>query len=92
VTDLLIGSVNSQINLQPLFDLTRSLSFTMPGLTPGDYHIIVRTDVNNNIFETNETNNTTASASRMFIDLPELPFEVLLNDTLFNLADNTTGF
>lgn len=87
VTDPLIGSVNSQINIQSQFNLQRSLSFVMPGLTPGDYFFIVRTDVNNNIFETNETNNTAASQNPIFIDLPELPLEVLLEDTLFNLAD-----
>ncbi len=87
VTDLLIGSVFSQINIQPLFELNRSITFPLPGLTPGHYHVIVRTDVSNNINETSETNNQNATQNTLFIDVPDLPFEVLTNDTLFNMTD-----
>ena len=87
VTDLLIGSVSNNINIFPATELARSLTFKVPGLTPGNYYLIAKTDVSNNIFETNENNNTTVSLYTIYIDLPELPIEVLLNDTLRNLEE-----
>lgn len=87
VTDLLAGSVFTTINISPQFEINRSVTFKLPGLTPGDYHAIIRTDVANNIFETDETNNESASLSTLFMDVPELQLKVLLDDTLFNLAE-----
>jgi subtilase family serine protease len=87
INDLYLGSVQGTISLQPLTQLSRSITVPAPGLTPGDYHIIVRTDANNNIFETNEENNDTVVGSPIVIDLPLLPIEVLLYDTLFNMTE-----
>ncbi|MEM7102507.1 MAG: CARDB domain-containing protein [Bacteroidota bacterium] len=65
---------------------TQSYTFTgnLPGLPLGDYHVITRTDVLNNIFEANETNNTSASIGKMTVDVPELPLEVWVPNTLNN--------
>ena len=87
IHDLYLGYVEGNIDLQPLTELTRSLTVPMPGLTPGEYYIIVRTDANNNIPETDVENNTMVAETPISIDLPLLPIEVLLFDTLFNMQE-----
>ncbi len=48
----------------------------LPGLTPGDYHVIVRTDLRNNIFESEEDNNRTASVELVDVDMQSLTLGV----------------
>lgn len=87
LTDPLIGFAEGVIDLQPLNSMNRSLTFRVPGITPGSYHIMVRTDILNNIHETNDTNNHLASTNRLFIDLPELALGDIEHDTLVNMID-----
>jgi hypothetical protein len=42
----------------------------MPGVALGEYHAIVRTDIRNNIRESNELNNSMASDKIMNVDMP----------------------
>jgi hypothetical protein len=84
--DPLIGFENHYINIPPgtqqpmsftasmsrlyLTDANGNITTEMPGVPPGPYHIIVRTDVRNTMRETNEQNNATASEQPMQVGFP----------------------
>jgi len=74
------------INLIPLAKETRNATVTIPGSALGDYHILVYTDVKNNIYESDDDNNASYSNS-IYLDVKKLPFDVLTHDTLFNSRD-----
>lgn len=57
-------------------DRSGNLTGEMPGVEPGDYYAIVRTDIANNIRETNENNNTVSSASPTSTDVQILELGV----------------
>jgi hypothetical protein len=44
----------------------------VPGVLPGNYHVIIWADVRNNINESNDANNTTVSADQTSISVPAL--------------------
>lgn len=45
---------------------------TLPGLLPGKYHVIVRSDIRNAVPESIETNNLSVSMDRFELSIPEL--------------------
>ncbi|MEZ6137702.1 MAG: CARDB domain-containing protein [Pirellulaceae bacterium] len=51
---------------------TQSLTAPLPGVLPGDYHVIVRSDIRNRIVESNESNNIGASLDLFDLDATEL--------------------
>jgi len=53
-------------------DFNLALETTVPGVTRGDYRVIVRTDIQNNIPETDEVNNAQSSTATMNVDVEEL--------------------
>ncbi|RYE04748.1 MAG: hypothetical protein EOP51_35040, partial [Sphingobacteriales bacterium] len=53
-------------------------------IVPGDYYVLVRADLRNNILETDEANNTTSSTSLVDIDVQGLPMNVLVSSVLSN--------
>jgi subtilase family serine protease len=81
LNDVLLGTFDATINLLPQAENTRSVTADIPGLALGDYHILVQTDILNNIFESNDTNNTSAS-SKITVDVLNLPINVLTPNTL----------
>ena len=56
-------------------------------MVPGNYHVIVRTDILNNVRETDKTNNLLASASTIAMDVPTLPLDVATPGTIANNQD-----
>ncbi len=98
VTDPLLGSELQLIDLAPgesmslseRFDLSKAyladaeanITGELPGVAPGSYRAIVRADVQNNIRETAEDNNATASAATMEADVPLLPLGGSVQGTL----------
>ncbi|HUU84061.1 MAG TPA: CARDB domain-containing protein [Phycisphaerae bacterium] len=44
----------------------------LPAVVPGDYHVIVRTDIRNQLRESDEANNWMPSADTITVDVPEL--------------------
>jgi hypothetical protein len=54
----------------------------VPGLLTGDYYAIVRTNIKHNIRESDFTNNSKTSDGKINIDVPLLPLNVLVSDTL----------
>ena len=83
-TDILLGTVDSTLNLQPQQSVARQLTAALNNVEPGQYYIIIRTDVLNNLLELEEGNNQFASLLPMTVEVKELPLATPTNDTLFN--------
>jgi len=49
-----------------------TLTAPLPGVLAGDYKVIIRTDIRNNIIESNETNNVAASLTSIQLDVEQL--------------------
>ena len=60
ITDILLGTVQHTGGLASNEVYSASLNFSVPGLLPGNYYLIVRADVGNQARETVETNNIIA--------------------------------
>ncbi len=87
LNDQLIGEYTGSISLNPYDTVSRSLTTILPGVSMGSKYLIVRTDMLNNIYETNDTNNTSASAESLYADMTELALETIIYDTLENNTD-----
>lgn len=76
INDILIGKKSQvgPINIGESYN--SNLSISLPGINPGDYYIIIRSDVRNHVREDNENNNTASSNSQTVIDLTELEIGV----------------
>jgi hypothetical protein len=61
---------------------TGTLDANLPPATPGSYRIIVRTDIFDDILESQELNNKTTSADVLKVTVPELHLGVPLLTTL----------
>ncbi len=75
--DLLSGGskiFKMSANLTKLYkvDDLGNITEPLPGVAPGAYHAIVRTDIRNNIRESDDSNNTLVSIDTMETDIPEL--------------------
>ncbi len=80
--DVLFGIRVRNINLAPLATETYSISANLPGLPLGNYYALVTTDQRNNIYEANDTNNTSASMNTALVAVRELPMNVLMPSVL----------
>ncbi|MCB9854669.1 MAG: hypothetical protein H6818_03200 [Phycisphaerales bacterium] len=81
--DLILGArTHSQLGGLPVGEsYTQSADFLVPPLVGGIFYILVRTDVNNSVFETNENNNVLSAA--MVINVEQAP---LANLTVSNVS------
>ncbi len=61
---------------------THEVTAPLPGVLPGEYHVILRTDILNQIPESDETNNIGASLDRVDIDAQLLPLDEPQTGTL----------
>jgi PKD repeat protein len=70
--------LKAQVNLSKAFAVDEAGNITgeLPGLTPGSYHAIVRTDLRNNIRESDNLNNTGASEDSLNVSIPQLTLGV----------------
>jgi len=80
--DPLIGQVPVNATVPGGTSYTRTLSRPLPGVVPGEYHIIVRTDIRNQIPELNETDNIGASLDQASVDFPALALGMAQTGTL----------
>lgn len=87
IDDAILKQKQHYINLIPLAEQNLNISADIPGVELGEYFVIVNTDVKNNIYESNNTNNSSFSDDNIYIDVNLLPFDVLTHDTLFNSRD-----
>lgn len=79
---VLLGIKNKLINLPPLGKDSISLQPLITGVTEGSYNVLVKTDLLNNITETDKTNNTGVSAGSIYIKAKELQLNIPENNTL----------
>lgn len=83
IDDMPIGRGSFEGTLAPGQTYTRSLTALAPPATPGQYHVIVRTDIFNQIYEeTFDANNKTASAEPIDVTAVELALGVPYETTL----------
>lgn len=78
----LIGIKERQINLSPLASDTVAMMPMVKGVTEGNYNLIVKTDLLNNILEENEGNNTGISSSPIYVKVKGLQLDVEEQNTL----------
>jgi subtilase family serine protease len=84
-TAVLQGVLNKNVNLSPLVSQSFQLAPFASGVTEGLYSLLVRTDLLNNIPETDKTNNTGQSGKSIFIGVKPLVLNVPENNTLQNI-------
>ena len=82
IGDTLIGRVDHYGPLMSGASYSGSLITEVPAIAPGNYYLIVRTDVKNRVPESDETNNIGASVSPFPVDITELTLGVALASTL----------
>jgi YD repeat-containing protein len=82
INDLLIGQVAFAGTVAPGGSYTSKLDALLPAAAAGEYRVIVRTDIFDEVVESNELNNTTASADAMNVTVPELHLGVPVQTTL----------
>ncbi|MCD4680911.1 MAG: hypothetical protein K8S00_11040 [Bacteroidales bacterium] len=87
IDDAILAQYDDYVNLIPLSEKIKNTTTTIPGVALGGYFVIIKTDVKNNIFESNDDNNTSFSNDSVYLDVNKLPFDVLTHDTLFNARD-----
>jgi subtilase family serine protease len=61
-----------------------TLTAPLPGVIPGNYKVIVRSDIRNNLVEANESNNLKASLDRFALDAPSLTLGTPTQGTFSN--------
>jgi len=97
-TDPLVGVNRRYINLAPgmsqsfshtislakafAFDNEGNITDQLPGIAPGLYHVIVRTNIRNNIRESDLNNNALASKQLMYVTIPILHLGITERGTL----------
>ncbi|MGB3005899.1 MAG: CARDB domain-containing protein [Chitinophagaceae bacterium] len=84
-TAVLLGIKNKSINMAPLARDTITLQPLVTNVTEGNYHVIVKTDLLNNIVESNKNNNSGITVTQLYVKVKELPMYVLTPNTLFNI-------
>lgn len=84
IDDVVLGEYSSTINLPPLSEHTRSLTAPVNGVSLADYYILIRTDVRNNIFESDDNNNETAANEQTNVVVRELKMREELSAALMN--------
>lgn len=84
--DILFGTLEKNTYLPPKTTEFRSMRQPLTGLIPGDYYVLVKTDLQNNIVEQNESNNIAVSADKLSASVKQL----LFNSPTANTLKNTT--
>jgi hypothetical protein len=76
--------VESIINIAPQADVTHSFTGELKGVSLKDYHVLVYTDVLNNIYESSDSNNIAPSLEKLKVTVPQLPINVLTQRSINN--------
>ncbi|MCB0583496.1 MAG: IPT/TIG domain-containing protein, partial [Phaeodactylibacter sp.] len=75
--DVLLGTLESYLALSPGQAETHQLDVRLEGAAMQGYYVLVSTDLENNIIEDDEENNTAPSILPIIISVPELPIGTL---------------
>ena len=79
---ILLDVKNKIINIPPLSNDTILRRPLVTNAIEGAYNVFVKTDLLNNIIETNKLNNTSTSISKIYVKVKELQLNVTENNTL----------
>ena len=82
LSDSLIARVTHTGDVAPGGFYTGSTDAALPGVAPGEYYVLVRSDIRNNVRESDETNNSGASTESFSIDMTALDLGVLATGTI----------
>lgn len=82
IGDSVFGSAQVYGPLDGGASYSQTVTAALPGLTPGAYHVIVRSDILNNVAESNNANNLAASLDAVQIDVQALSLGVAIEGTL----------
>lgn len=85
VSDILLGTTTDFITLNPNQEAEFQLTERLEGLERGDYFIIIRTDLQNNILENDDSNNNGTSIATTFIEVPAIIVDAPAINTDFDL-------
>ena len=88
-SDPLLGTVAEDRDLAPGDSYTGSLTAPLPGVAPGSYYVIVRTNILDTIPETTLANNLSASLTNTSVTVPALTLGVPATGTL---SDKLSAF
>lgn len=98
IDDLPLGTVSHNGDVAGLGgEYSEVLNARLPGVIPGNYQIIVRSDIRNAIAESNEANNISGSLDAFAINLPQLTLgvaatgQLAANESLFWTIQLTAG-
>ena len=80
--DPLLGTVAEQQDLAPGGSYMGTLTAPLPGVAPGNYYVILRTNILNSLPESTLSNNLSASSTQISIDAPALTLGTPQNGTL----------
>jgi hypothetical protein len=81
--DPLIAEIYRYIDLKPSESNADSVTFQLNSAGIGDYYIIVKTDNQNNIYETRDWNNAGVATKKLSVDVNELKLNTTLKTRLF---------
>lgn len=79
---ILIGLKNKTLNMSALASDTLAFAPVISNVPEGNYYIIVKTDLLNNISETDKTNNEGVTAQQVYVSVKELKLDITLPDTM----------
>ena len=82
LSDTLIATVMHTGDVAPGSSYTVSVATPLPNVLPGPYYFLVRTDIRNNVRETDKTNNQGVSADLITMDVPVLSLGVTTTATI----------
>ena len=83
-SDILFGTHFKNLNLAPDQDTILNIFERIGGVALGDYYVIVRTDILDNINETNNENNGNYGVQILSVAVPELPIGIPVTTFLSN--------
>ena len=81
-TATLIGIKNKTINMLPLANDTLQAQPLVTNVTEGSYKVFIKTDLLNNIVETNKDNNVGSPSGNIYVKVKQLPLNMLTPNTL----------
>lgn len=85
-TAVLLAIREKNINMAALGNETISYQPLVNNVTEGNYNLLVKTDVLNNIVESNKNNNTGLAASPIYVKVKELGLNIAENNTLAGIS------
>jgi RNAse (barnase) inhibitor barstar len=82
INDVAIGQISHVGDVASGDSYNGSLTVALPGVNPENYHVIVRSDIRNQVIEVNEANNFTTSNSTISLDVQSLILEAPVKNSL----------